>query len=248
MAMQVAQGPHTHPEPERLSFGQLVERARDLVHPGERRLLGITGSPGAGKSTLCAALMDALGVDAVLVGMDGFHLANQELLRLGRRGRKGAPDTFDVDGYVALLARLRRQQEPTIYAPMFDRSIEESIGSAIPVFRETPLVVTEGNYLLLDRLGWQAVRPLLDEVWFLDVDPELRSQRLVLRRQGFGESVADAEQWVRDVDRRNAEVIETTRGRADLIVQLMTAPEGPAGTVPGTAASNEKARTRRWCC
>jgi pantothenate kinase len=212
----------TQPGVERLSLDDLVARARGLAKAGERRLLGITGSPGAGKSTLCAALMDALGDEAVLVGMDGFHFANQELARLGRRDRKGAPDTFDVDGYVALLARLRRQEASAIYAPVFNRGIEESIGSAIPVFRETPLVVTEGNYLLLDRLGWEGVRPLLDEVWFLDIDTERRSQRLILRRQSFGHSVADAEQWVRDVDGRNAEVIEATRGRADLIVHLTT--------------------------
>lgn len=234
-ALQASQGSNL--EPRRLSFNQLVERARTLIRPGQRHLLGITGTPGAGKSTLCAALMDALGDAAVLVGMDGFHLANQELTRLGRRDRKGAPDTFDVDGYVALLTRLRRQHAPTIYAPVFNRGIEESIGSAIPVLHETPLVVTEGNYLLLDRSGWQAVRPLLDEVWFLDIDPELRSNRLVLRRQGFGHSAADARQWVRDVDTRNAEVIDATRGRADLLVHLTTTLGSPAGSTFGTASS-----------
>jgi pantothenate kinase len=224
-------------EPQRLSFDQLAERARTLIRPGQRHLLGITGAPGAGKSTLSAALMDALGDAAVLVGMDGFHLADQELTRLGRRDRKGAPDTFDVDGYVALLARLRQQRTPTIYAPVFNRGIEEPIGSAIPVFRVTPLVVTEGNYLLLNRFGWHAVRPLLDEVWFLDIDPGLRSNRLVLRRQRFGHSVADAQQWVRDVDARNAEVIDATRGRADLLVHLTTTLGSTPGSAPGTASS-----------
>ena len=98
-------------------------------------------------------------------------------------------------------------------------------------------MVTEGNYLLLDRFGWQAVRPLLDEVWFLDIDPELRSHRLVLRRQSFGHSVADAQQWVRDVDARNAEVIDATRGRADLLVHLTTTLGSPAGSALGTASS-----------
>ncbi len=234
-ALQASEGSNL--EPQRLSFDQLVERAGRLIRHGQRHLLGITGTPGAGKSTLCAALMDALGDAAVLVGMDGFHLANQELMRLGRRDRKGAPDTFDVDGYVALLTRLQRQRTPTIYTPVFNRGIEEPIGSAIPVFRETPLVVTEGNYLLLDRFGWETVRPLLDEVWFLDIDPELRSNRLVLRRQSFGHSLADAQQWVRDVDTRNAEVIDATRGRADLLVYLTTTLGSPAGSTLGTASS-----------
>ena len=162
-------------QPHTLSLGQLVARAQTLVQTGQRRILGITGPPGAGKSTLAAALGHALDSDAILVPMDGYHLANEELLRLGRRGRKGAPDTFDVDGYVALLGRLRNQLEPIIYGPRFDRDLEESIGSAIPISRETPLVITEGNYLLLDQFGWEGVRQHLDEVWFLDIDPAERT-------------------------------------------------------------------------
>ena len=207
-------------QPRSLPIEQLIDRARALISPGQRRVLGITGSPGAGKSTLAAALLDALGSDAVLVPMDGFHLANEELLRLGRRGRKGAPDTFDVDGYASLLGRLRHQQEPVIYAPRFDRELEESIGSAIPVFCETPLVITEGNYLLHDRLGWESVRPHLDMAWFLDINPAERTTRLIARRQGHGHAATEAAQWVNDVDTPNADLVDSTRHRADLIVRL----------------------------
>ena len=119
----------------RASLADLVTRARALMVPGERRILGLIGAPGAGKSTLCAALAGALGDDAAVVGMDGFHLANAELERLGRRQRKGAPDTFDADGYAALLERLRQPVGQTIYAPIFNRDLEESIGSALPIFR-----------------------------------------------------------------------------------------------------------------
>lgn len=198
----------------------LVTLARTLMVPGERRLLGIVGTPGAGKSTLCAALTAGLGDQAALVPMDGFHLANQELLRLGRRGRKGAPDTFDADGYAALLGRLRRPEGRTIYAPLFDRQLEESIGSALPVPPDAPLVVTEGNYLLLQDGDWARVRAALDVVWFLEVPEELRLERLIRRHQEFGKSAAEAEAWVAGVDQGNAELIETTRARADLIVQL----------------------------
>jgi pantothenate kinase len=201
---------------------QLTERARALVASGERRILGITGPPGAGKSTLCSALLEALGDDAVLIGMDGFHYSNEELVRLGRRQRKGAPDTFDVDGYVALLRRLRSQTGATIYAPVFNRGVEASIGSAVPVFAETPLVITEGNYLLVTDGGWDEVGGCLDEVWYIEVEAPVRGQRLVLRRQSYGELVSDAEAWVAAVDERNAALVEPTRSQADLIVHLIT--------------------------
>lgn len=205
-----------------LSLDDLIARARGLTLTGERRILGIAGPPGAGKSTLCAALIAALGTDAVLVGMDGFHLSNAELVRLGRRQRKGAPDTFDVDGYTALLGRLRTQDVKVIYAPVFDRGMEESIGSAVPVSRDTPLVITEGNYLLLDQPGWCGVREHLDEAWFLDVAAQERVDRLVARRQSFGESIDQAAAWVHGVDQANAAVVESSRARADLVVQLTT--------------------------
>ena len=137
---------------------------RQLLGTNPRVLLGIAGAPGAGKSTLSSALLEEYGDQAVVVGMDGFHLADDELDRLGRRGRKGAPDTFDIDGYLALLWRLRTQAGETIYAPRFDPELETSIGSAVPV-RRTRLVITEGNYLLLDTDRREKVRGLLDEVW-----------------------------------------------------------------------------------
>lgn len=199
---------------------ELIQRALALAASGRRRILGITGPPGAGKSTLCAALQEALGDRAVIVGMDGFHLANGELIRLARRDRKGAPDTFDVDGYSALLTRLRTQTSGVIYAPVFDRDLEESIGSAMPVRAETPLVITEGNYLLLSTPEWREVRPLLDEAWYLEVPSDVRHDRLIARRLGHGHDPDETVAWVHDVDEPNARVVEATRERADLVVSL----------------------------
>ncbi len=220
----------------RETLRQLVGRAAALARPGGRRILGITGAPGAGKSTVCAALVAALGERVALVGMDGFHYANQELHRLQRRDRKGAPDTFDVDGYVALLRRLRTPPGHPVYAPVFDRGLEESIGSAVPVAPDTPLVLTEGNYLLLEDHGWDGVRPCLDEVWYLDVPPEVREERLIRRRRSFGHEPEAAEDWVRTVDGRNGRTVEASRSRADLVVHV-DEPESPGnGTdvaVPG---------------
>ncbi|MDZ5144775.1 nucleoside/nucleotide kinase family protein [Microbacterium testaceum] len=202
----------------------LVARARQLVASGERRILGVVGTPGAGKSTVSDALLAALGDDAVLVGMDGFHLANEELVRLGRRDRKGAPDTFDVEGYIALLDRIRAGRE--VYAPRFDRGLEESIGSAVLVPADVPLVVTEGNYLLHDEFGWDAVAPRLDEVWFLDIEAHARRERLIARRLSHDHPHDEAVAWVREVDERNALVVERGRHRADLIVTVSDAPVG----------------------
>ncbi|WP_206330568.1 nucleoside/nucleotide kinase family protein [Modestobacter sp. KNN46-3] len=210
----------------RETLEQLVARAAQLARPGTRRVLGVTGAPGAGKSTLCAALLAALGDHAALVGMDGFHYAGVELQRLGRGHRKGAPDTFDVDGYVALLTRLRTPPRVPVYAPLFDRALEEPVGSAVPVPSATPLVLTEGNYLLMSEHGWSAVRACLDEVWYLDVPPEVRERRLIQRRRSYGHEAQAAEHWVRTVDGRNGCAVEASRSRADLVVHL-DVPESP---------------------
>jgi pantothenate kinase len=204
--------------PEIELSGELVEVATRLAAGPGRRILGITGAPAAGKSTLAAKLVAALAGRAVVVGMDGFHFANSELARLGRADRKGAPDTFDAAGYVALLRRLRAAGPDAVYAPEFRREIEEPIGSAVPVPAEVPLVVTEGNYLLLDTPPWREVRSLLDEVWFLQPPDDERVRRLVARHQAYGRSVAAANERALGSDQRNARLVEATAARADRII------------------------------
>jgi pantothenate kinase len=198
-----------------LTVQDLIERARGLITAGRRRMLGITGAPAAGKSTLAATLAQALAPDAVLVPMDGFHLAASELHRLGRHERKGAPDTFDAAGYVALLHRLRANADDVVYAPEFRREIEEPIAGAIAVPREVPLVITEGNYLLL----WPQARTLLDEVWFVEVDEHARLERLIARHMAYGRTRAEAEGRAYGSDQHNAELIAASRDGADLIVR-----------------------------
>ena len=197
----------------------LTARARALAGPGERAILGIAGAPGGGKSTLAAALVAELGEAAVLVPMDGFHFAQAELVRQGTRDRMGAPHTFDVRGYAALLRRLRAAVE-TVYAPAFRREIEEPIAGAIAVPPEVPLVVTEGNYLLLDDGDWSQVRPLLDEAWYVETDEELRVQRLIQRHIQFGKTPEYARAWVLRSDERNAALVATTSAAADVLVRL----------------------------
>ena len=193
-------------------------RLNALKNGGGRKILGIVGPPGCGKSTLAAALLEFLGDEAVAVPMDGYHLANVELARLGRAGRKGAEDTFDSAGYVSLLRRLKEQQaNEIVYAPEFRREIEEPIANAIPVFPETQLVITEGNYLLLDHGHWASVSDLLDEIWYVDIDHSVRRERLVKRHMHFGRSQSAAEDWVANTDEPNAVRIEATKHRADVL-------------------------------
>ncbi|MDP2261677.1 MAG: nucleoside/nucleotide kinase family protein [Hydrogenophaga sp.] len=192
----------------------LVQHLHRLAS-GPRRLLGVVGPPGSGKSTLAALMTDCLGVQAQVVPMDGFHLAQVELERLGRTARKGAPDTFDAAGYAALLRRLRDQQaDEVVYAPDFRRDIEEPVAGALPVHSHTPLLIAEGNYLLLDTDAWAPVAALLDEVWYLHVDPALRLQRLAERHQRFGRSREQALTWIASTDEPNARHIEATQHRA----------------------------------
>jgi pantothenate kinase len=201
------------------SFADLVDRARALVSDGRRAVLGIAGAPGAGKTTLAKELVKAIGTPwAGHVPMDGFHLADVELDRLGLRDRKGAPDTFDALGYAGLLRRLREDEDDVIYAPGFERTLEQPIAGAIPVFRDTRLIVSEGNYLLIDEGRWAKVRPLMNQVWYVDLDAEERLRRLVERHIRFGKDESAAVVWATGTDERNAMVIMATRDRADLIV------------------------------
>lgn len=188
--------------------------ARTAEEP--RYLLGITGPPGAGKSTLAERVVAAVQ-GSVLVPMDGFHLAQRVLDSSGLADRKGAPETFDRDGYAALLQRIREQQpgSPIVYAPEFRREIEQPIAGSIPVRAEHRLVVTEGNYLLL----WPEVAALLNEVWWVELSNEVRRHRLLARHSSFGKSPEQAHRWTYESDESNARLVEPGRSRADVIVQ-----------------------------
>ncbi len=220
--------PETSPDPQ-----QLAERIKALLTdlPGPDRattpagpfrvIIGITGAPGAGKSTLAAHLVAACGPEAALVCMDGFHLAQQLLDQLGLAEIKGAPETFDASGYVELLARLGREPDGApIYVPEFRRSIEEPIAGAVAVPPSARVIITEGNYLLLDTPPWDRVRSLVTEIWFLDTPETLRINRLVDRHVEFGRTPRAAhDRAANGSDARNAALVRQSRGRADLILR-----------------------------
>jgi pantothenate kinase len=228
------------------SFDDLLDRARSLTRArgGRRTLLGIAGGPGSGKTTLAETLVRELNGDgepwAAQVPMDGFHLADAELDRLGLRDRKGAPATFDAAGYAALLRRLRAEEEDdVVYAPAFERDLEQPLAGAIPVPPSVRLVVTEGNYLLLGTGAWARAREQLDEVWFCDLDESERLRRLIARHERFGKSPEEAVAWVMRADQPNAELVTATRDRAELVVPV----DGLAGY--GERLREQASRPRR---
>jgi pantothenate kinase len=211
----------------RVSTDDVVAAALELVPDGGRAVLGIAGVPGAGKTTLAeavvAGVVEERGPHFVAhVPMDGFHLADVQLERLGLRRRKGAPETFDAAGYAALLRRLRTETGHPVYAPGFERTLEQPIAAAMVVPPSARLVVTEGNYLLLARPEWREARRSMDAVWWVEVDDAVRVERLVARHVQFGKAEDVAADWVADVDEANCRLIRSGGDAPDRVVVQTT--------------------------
>jgi pantothenate kinase len=202
----------------------IADAARLLDRPG-RRLLGLCGPPAAGKSALARALVDGinlrLGTDtAAYLPLDGFHLSNIQLERLGLTDRKGSPQSFDVNGYVALLRRLGSVPPPAheVYAPDYDRALHEPVAARHVVGPDVRLVVTEGNYLALDAPGWRDAAELLDALWYVEAPDGLRERRLRERHLGNRSSEERTRARIEGNDRPNGELVKESRGRCDRVV------------------------------
>src|SRR4051794_7252754 len=211
-------------ETQQMATADLLARdAIALADQSSRAILGIAGSPGAGKSALVDVLVARIravkGDDWVAhVPMDGFHLADAQLDRIGARGRKGAPDTFDAAGYAHLLERLRAEIDEPVYVPGLDRTLEQPLAAALVVLPSARLVVTEGNYLLIDDPHWERARRAMDAVWFVASEETMRVQRLVARHVQFGKTPQQARAWVATTDQRNSELVAGTVSKADRVI------------------------------
>lgn len=205
-----------------MSIELLFEQIQSLLNgQNPRTLIGIVGKPGAGKSTVVEEISKKFDSKTVsIIPMDGFHLSNEELISLGRRDRKGAPDTFNVEGFTSLIKRVKSDSNVDHMFPIFHREIEASIADEGMVPKESKVVVIEGNYLFSEDHNWDGIYPLLDHTWFIEIKDEVRLERLIARHIRFGKTPEEAEAWSRGSDETNARFIGLTANRAENRINL----------------------------
>lgn len=201
----------------------LIENNRKWEN--KRFLLGITGIPGAGKSTLANSLMKNINEIlhkeiAIVVPMDGFHYHNDILVTKGLLAVKGSFKTFDSEKFVALIKKIASEKVEKIYCPAYDRNLHNPVDDSILIESKHKIIIVEGNYLLLDTCPWKELVDLFDESWFIDTPQAISKERLINRHIVTGRSASEAFHKVNSTDTPNAELILQTRYRANKIIMV----------------------------
>jgi pantothenate kinase len=205
---------------------RLAERllARAAARAGRRWVVGIAGIPGAGKSTLAGRLMEQLGTldatvpIAALIPMDGFHFSNEKLNQLKLRDHKGSPQTFDAEAYIDFLSQAAAPGFAGLF-PVYDRTAHDPVWRDVPEQRidaTTRIIITEGNYLLLNQQPWSRLAGVLDESWWLETPAAVARRWLLARHVRGGRSAQEAEAHVRRSDDANAALVLSGSRAADL--------------------------------
>ena len=200
-------------------IGAVVDLVQRSQTRAERLLVAIVGPPGSGKSTLAAAVVDRLNAQgpdqAALVPMDGYHLDNEELVARGLLQRKGAPATFDAESLLELITQVRANDRDIKY-PTFDRTLDATVPNGGLLKREIPVVVVEGNYLLLDQPVWRQFKQLFNVSVFLKPSKTELERRLVDRWLHYGFSPQEARRKALGNDMLNAELVLESSLQADI--------------------------------
>ena len=205
-----------------MSINLLFDQIQSLLQSASpRTIIGIVGKPGAGKSTVVSEIEKRFDSSEVcVIPMDGYHLSNETLIEIGRRDRKGAPDTFATQEFISLIRKVKNDHTSEHRFPIFHREIEASKKDEGIVPIGAKVIVIEGNYLFSEEHNWNGVFPLLDHTWFIEIDNEVRMQRLIARHVKYGKTPEEAEYWSRGSDEANAQYIELTAHRAAGVIKL----------------------------
>ncbi len=193
----------------------LARKIGAVAYTGKRRIVALAGPPASGKSTL-AETLERNDSTMQVVPMDGFHLDNALLIERGLLSRKGAPETFDVAGFIHLIRRLKTEDD--VVFPRFDRSLDMSIAGAGIIRPETTTILVEGNYLMLDQPVWRDLRQIWDLSVGIDVSLQVLEQRLLQRWIDHGYTPRDAQAKAEGNDLPNAKLVLESAYPCDIII------------------------------
>ncbi len=187
----------------------------------KKQIIAISGPPGAGKSYLSNIILKKYNDNliekkkhAVIFPMDGYHLDNKELIDTGLFDRKGSEPSFNSEKFARDLYKVSQNKD--IKIPGFDRELDKTIADQISITSETPLVIVEGNYLLIDKSPWSSCSDLYDLKIFINPGIDVLRERLIQRWLDFGFDIQQAHKKANENDLINAEFVIQNSSKNDI--------------------------------